>query len=63
MINTKTIANEGRRRRGARVGAKIKTLSDLDAIAVVGASLPARTSPKHFDALGLEGKDCPCAPR
>jgi hypothetical protein len=39
------------------------SLELLEQLAKAKGELPLRTSPSELDALGLEGKDCPCAPR
>jgi hypothetical protein len=41
----------------------IVSLSILERIAVGNGELRPQVSAKESDTLGLEGKDCPCAPR
>ena len=42
---------------------RAKPLEYLEQLAIAEGALPLRTSPQELDELGLEGKDCPCAPR
>jgi len=43
--------------------AKIVSLDALEQLAIAKGEVAARSLPSELDALGLEGKDCPCAPR
>ncbi len=44
-------------------GPAVEPLEVLEALAIAKGRLPKRTSPSQEDRLGMEGKDCPCAPR